>query len=104
MSGNNTGGFQPDLFGGQASSYVDKDGNVVTMTQTEADKLKNESRGGTTTIPILRTRLVIPTGTSPTQELLIVSKALLYLPKILMVMQQPVKIVLSRCFKIPSNC
>ena len=51
MSGNNTGGFQPDLFGGQASSYVDKDGNVVTMTQTEADKLENESRGGTNDYP-----------------------------------------------------
>ena len=51
MANNNSGGYQPDLFGGQSKSYTDKDGNKTTMNQTEEQKLENERRGGTNDYP-----------------------------------------------------
>jgi hypothetical protein len=45
MSQGHSGGYQPDLFGGQSKSYIDKNGNRVIMSQDENDRQEWENRG-----------------------------------------------------------
>ncbi len=55
-SGNNSGGWLADLFGGQDKTYSDKDGNDIRMSQSANDRAVNASRGGLTitlTIPLI---------------------------------------------------